>query len=230
MRAPFDVRLSARLLALGLPLTLASAPGCKPSHDEGGGVAPATPEAGLSSPPVASVPSSSAGPPSPAPSASSHTGAEPWRQIGISMQAPPGAVEGTGCDAVLPLAWRTDGGSLGGLVLNESGGRGTLRCAFIDPNDRAHQRVFEYTCDAPEVTPAELRGRRDRFAQQAGDARDVPNAGLIAWAGTADGMGQAHVYDDKSPCELVIDFVGKPPPSDDFVRAAYERFRAALGK
>lgn len=146
------------------------------------------------------------------------------------MHAPPGAVEGTGCDAVLPLAWRTDAGSLGGLVLNESGSRGTLRCAFIDPNDRAHQRVFAYNCDGPEVPPAELTARRDRFTQKAYDARDVPNAGLIAWAGTAEGMGQAYVYDDKSPCELVISFVGKPPPNDDFVRATYDRFRAALSK
>jgi hypothetical protein len=146
------------------------------------------------------------------------------------MQAPPGAIEGTGCDAVLPVAWRTDGGSLGGLVLTESGSRGALRCAFIDPNDRAHLRVFAYNCDAPEVPPTELIARRDRFTQKAYDARDVPNAGLIAWAGTAAGMGQAYVYDDKSPCELVINFVGKPPPTDDLVRATYERFRAALGK
>jgi hypothetical protein len=146
------------------------------------------------------------------------------------MQAPPGAIDGTGCDAVLPLAWRADGGSLGGLVLTESGSRGALRCAFVDPNDRAHQRVFAYNCDAPEVAPAELTTRRDRFTQKAYDARDVPNAGLIAWAGTAEGMGQAYVYDDKSPCEIVINFVGKPPPTDDLVRATYERFRAALSK
>ncbi len=144
------------------------------------------------------------------------------------MQAPPGSVEGTGCDVVLPPTWRPDAG-LGGLRISESGSRGTLRCAFVDPNDRPRQRVFEYNCDAPEVTPGELRSRRDRFAQGAADARDVPNAGLIAWAGTADGMGQAHVYDDKSPCELVIGFVGMAPPTDDFVRATYDRFRAALG-
>jgi hypothetical protein len=145
------------------------------------------------------------------------------------MQAPPGSVEGTGCDAVLPPGWRDDGG-LGGLRVTESGSRGTLRCAFIDPNDPAHGRVFEYNCDGAWVTPAELRTRRDRFARQVDDARDVPRAGLIAWAGTAGAMGQANVYDDKSPCELVISFVGKPPPTDDFVRATYERFRAALSK
>jgi hypothetical protein len=145
------------------------------------------------------------------------------------MQAPPGSVEGTGCDAVLPPSWRADGG-LGGLLLTESGGRGTLRCAFVDPNDRAHGRVFQYNCDGAWVAPAELITRRDRFTQKAFDARDVPNVGLIAWAGTAEGMGQAYVYDDKSPCEIVVHFVGKPPPTDDFLRAAYGRFRAALGK
>jgi hypothetical protein len=145
------------------------------------------------------------------------------------MQAPPGVVEGRGCDVVLPPAWRADAG-FSGLTLNESGGRGSLRCAFVDPNDRPHQRVFEYNCDAPEVPPSDLTARRDRFAQKADDARHVPNAGLIAWAGTADGMGQAYIYDDKSPCELVIKLVGKPPPSDDLVRATYERFRAALDK
>jgi len=145
------------------------------------------------------------------------------------MQAPRGSVEGIGCDAVLPAVWRVEGG-LGGLGITESGGRGTLRCALVDPNDRAHARVFEYTCDGAWLTPAELRTRRDRFIEQAEDARDVSHAGLIAWSGTVKGMGQAHLYDDKSPCELVISFVGKPPPTDDFVRNAYDRFRAALGK
>ncbi len=229
MRILFDMRPTTRLLVLGIPVAVVFAAGCKTSREERA-QASAMPQAGASSQSTASGPSSAAPTTAPVPSPSSHTGAEPWREIGISMQAPPGAVEGKGCDAVLPLAWRTDGGSLGGLVLTESGGRGTLRCAFVDPNDRAQQRIFEYTCDGPEVPPAELRARRDRFSQRAGDARDVPNAGLIAWAGTADGMGQAHVYDDKSPCEVVISLVGKPPPNDDFVRATYDRFRAALSK
>ena len=226
MRTVFDPKRRTRLLVLGFPVVFVSAAACKSSHVDGVQGAPSSAQAG-SLPPDASRPSP--GSPPPGPSASSHTGAEPWRQIGISMQAPPGVVEGTGCDAVLPPGWRADGG-LGGLTLNESGGRGTLLCAFVDPNDRPHQRVFEYNCDAPEAPPAELTARRDRFTQKAYDARDVPNVGLIAWAGTVEGTGQAYVYDDKSPCELVIKLVGKPSPNDDFVRATYERFRAALGK
>lgn len=225
MRTVFDPRRRTRLLVLGFPIVFVSSAACKSSHDEGVQTAPSSAQAGPSLPPDASRPS----PGSPPPSASSHTGAEPWRQSGFRCR-PRQEINGTGCDAVLPLAWRADGGSLGGLVLTESGGRGSLRCAFVDPNDRAHQRVFAYNCDAPEVPPAELTARRDRFTQKAYDSRDVPSVGLIAWAGTAEGMGQAYVYDDKSPCELVIQFVGKPPPNDDLVRATYERFRAALGK
>lgn len=217
----------AELVAAALAIGSVVAAGCRTS-DEGKGLAPiAAQEAGLGAFPLTPVPSPAH--PAPPSLASSRPASEPWQQIGISMQAPPGSVEGKGCDLVLPLGWRADGG-LGALSLTESGGRGNLRCAFVDPSDRGHQRIFQYSCDGAWVPPDELRARRDRFRQVADDARDVPSAGLIAWAGTVSGLGQAHMYDDKSPCEIVINFVGRGPPSDDFVRGVYERFRVALGK
>jgi hypothetical protein len=218
------MRLETKLLALSLPIAFLSAAACKSSHEQAGRAALEVPETGPDPLPRESEPS-----PAPSAAASSQAGREPWQEIGISMRAPRGSVEGIGCDAVLPPGWRVEGG-LGGLGITESGGRATLRCALVDPNDRAHLRVFEYNCDGAWLTPAELRTRRDGFVQQADDTRDVSHAGLIAWAGTVKGTGQAHLYDDKSPCELVISFVGKPPPTDDFVREAYDRFRAALGK
>jgi hypothetical protein len=135
------------------------------------------------------------------------------------------------CDDVLPAALKDKLG-LTGMQLSPSGGHGSLTCGFVDPKT-ARQRTFMYECKGrpAEKQMVTIKIQEETFRNMAKDAKLLPGVGRFAIEGTAMGVSQAWVLDDKTPCKVTMTLgFEKTLPTDDYVHAVLDAFHAAAPK
>jgi hypothetical protein len=105
----------------------------------------------------------------------------------------------------------------GSMHVNQATSHVNINCGFVDEKNPTRQRAFQFECHNKPVSDQTLKIYRTTFGSMAKDAVDIPNLGRAAWAGSAMGVQQVHVWDDKTDCELTIILGLEKPPPDEFV-------------
>ena len=117
------------------------------------------------------------------------------------------------CDNVITAAFRQKHG-FANMKLNQGSKRGSINCHYVDEKAPMKQRGFTFECGR-QPSDDSIGIKRQTFATMAKDTVDV-KVGRAGFAGTAMGVPQIEVWDDKSPCQLTITFGMETPPPDDF--------------
>ncbi len=113
---------------------------------------------------------------------------------------------------------------MAGMTLKESGSRSSHSCNFQDPSNPTKQVLVSYDCSR-HVDDAGMKVALEAVkGLDPKTGKDVPSLGRGAAEVKAMGVSwQIHVYDDKTPCRVVVGFGTTPP--DNRVDTA----RAVLG-